>query len=143
MAEFIDKEYADKHYGSKGKTNAALTLGIIGTALSSGVLGGNNGDGCCCGGGNNGGILGNLFGNRGGNGCCCAAKQAENRADAAMTMAMAQGQMANNLMWANRVQSMEDDANLYANIDGRLNRLNTTDWESWRGTNWYSSLALF
>jgi hypothetical protein len=75
-----------------------LTLGIIGTALSSGLLGNNGGDGCCCGGGNNGGILGNLFGNRGGNGCCCAARQAENRADAAMTMAMAQGQMANNLM---------------------------------------------
>lgn len=130
MAEFMTKEQMDKDYGSKSKTNAALTLGIIGTALSSGVLGGNNGDGCCCGGGNNGGILGNLFGNRGGNGGCCEAKAANNRAEAAMTLAMAQGQMANNLMWANRVQSMEDDASLYANIDGRLNRLNTTDWEN-------------
>lgn len=29
MAEFLTKEDADKHYGSKGKTNAGLTLGII------------------------------------------------------------------------------------------------------------------
>lgn len=130
MAEFLTKEEADKHYGTKGKTNSALTLGIIGTALGAGLLGNNGGDGCCCGGGNNGGILGGLFGNRGGNNGCCQARQAENRADAAMTVAMAQGQMANNLMWSNRVQSMEDDANLYANIDGRLNRMTNTDWEN-------------
>lgn len=130
MAEFMTKEQMDKDYASKSMGRAGLTLGIIGTALGAGLLGGNNGDGCCCGGGNNGGILGNLFGNRGGNGCCCAAKQAENRADAAMTMAMAQGQMADNLAWANRVQSMNDDLAMYANIDSRLSRLNTTDWEN-------------
>lgn len=130
MAEFLTKEQADKDYGSKGKTNAGLTLGIIGTALGAGLLGNNGNDGCCCGGGNNGGILGNLFGNRGGNGCCCEAKAANNRAEAAMTMAMAQGQMANNLMWSNRVQSMEDDANLYANVDRQINRLTNTDWEN-------------
>ena len=39
------------------KTNAGLTLGIIGTALAA--LG-NNGGGC----GNNGGILGGLFGGK-------------------------------------------------------------------------------
>lgn len=130
MAEFMTKEQMDKDYGSRSKTNAALTLGIVGTALASGILGGNNNDGCCCGGGNNGGILGNLFGNRGGNGCCCAARQAENRADAAMTMAMAQGQMANNLMWSNRVQSMEDDASMYANIDRRMNIMSDIDWNN-------------
>lgn len=47
------------------RTNAALTLGIIGTAL--GAFTGNNG----CGGGN--GILGGLFG--GNNGNCLAEKQ--------------------------------------------------------------------
>lgn len=48
---------------------AALTLGIIGTAL--GALASNNG-GCGC--GNNGGILGGLFG---GNNNCCAMQTAE------------------------------------------------------------------
>lgn len=61
--------------GKKGRTNAALTLGIIGTAL--GAFAGNN-NGC---GGN--GILGGLFG---GNNNCCAMQQAEQ----AKTMAMAQ-----------------------------------------------------
>lgn len=53
--------------GKKGRTNAALTLGIIGTAL--GAFAGNN-NGCGCGGGN--GILGGLFG---GNNNCCAMQQ--------------------------------------------------------------------
>lgn len=56
------KEAEDK-FGKKGRTNAALTLGIIGTAL--GAFAGNN-NGC---GGN--GILG------GGNNNCCAMQQAE------------------------------------------------------------------
>ena len=54
MAEFLTMEEAEDKFGKKGKTNAALTLGIIGTALSA-----FNG-GCGCGG--NGGILGGLFG---------------------------------------------------------------------------------
>lgn len=73
---------AEDKFGKKGRTNAALTLGIIGTAL--GAFAGNN-NGCGCGGGN--GILGGLFG---GNNNCCAMQQAEQ----AKTMAMAQGEMA-------------------------------------------------
>lgn len=64
---------AEDKFGKKGRTNAALTLGIIGTAL--GAFTGNNGCGC----GNN-GILGGLFG--GNNGNCIAEK--------AMQTAMAQ-----------------------------------------------------
>lgn len=56
---------AEDKFGKKGRTNAALTLGIIGTAL--GAFTGNNGCGC----GNN-GILGGLFG--GNNGNCIAEK---------------------------------------------------------------------
>lgn len=67
MAEFITEHDADCKYGSKNRTNAALTLGIIGTALGAF----NNNGGCC---GNNGGILGNLFG--GNNNCCCLAERA-------------------------------------------------------------------
>lgn len=67
MAEFITEHDADCKYGSKNRTNAALTLGIIGAALGAF----NNNGGCC---GNNGGILGNLFG---GNNNCCAMQQAE------------------------------------------------------------------
>lgn len=48
---------AKSKFGTKGRTNAGLTLGIIGTALAA--FAGNNG-GCGC--GNGGGILGNLFG---------------------------------------------------------------------------------
>ena len=63
MAEFMTQDDADKRYGKKGRTNAGLTLGIIGTALAA--LNNGGGDGCCCGGNNGGGILGGLFGNRG------------------------------------------------------------------------------
>lgn len=51
MAEFMTHDEAYDSFGSKGKTNAALTLGIIGTGLAA--LGNSNGNG----------ILGNLFGN--------------------------------------------------------------------------------
>lgn len=93
---------AEDKFGKKGKTNAALTLGIIGTAL--GAFSGNNGCGC----GNN-GILGGLFG--GNNGNCLAER--------AMQTAMAQGEMSQNLAWNNRVQSLQDDIDLYTYINGR------------------------
>lgn len=102
MAEFLTMQEAEDKFGKKGKTNAALTLGIIGTAL--GAFTGNNGCGC----GNN-GILGGLFG--GNNGNCLAEK--------AMQTAMAQGEMSQNLAWNNRVQSMQDDIDLYTYINGR------------------------
>lgn len=82
MAEFLTMDEAKSKFGTKGRTNAGLTLGIIGTALAA--FAGNNG-GCGC--GNGGGILGNLFG---GNNNCCAMQTAEN----AKTLAMAQGQQA-------------------------------------------------
>lgn len=88
MAEFLTMAEAEDKFGKKGRTNAALTLGIIGTAL--GAFAGNNG-GCGC--SNGGGLLGNLFG---GNNNCCAMQAAEN----AKTLAMAQGQQADNLSWA-------------------------------------------
>lgn len=94
MAEFLTMDEAKSKFGTKGRTNAGLTLGIIGTALAA--FAGNNG-GCGC--GNGGGILGNLFGGNN----CCAMQAAEN----AKTLAMAQGQQADNLSWANRVQSMQ------------------------------------
>lgn len=100
MAEFLTMQEAEDKFGKKGRTNAALTLGIIGTAL--GAFAGNNG----CG---NNGILGGLFG--GNNGNCIAEK--------AMQTAMAQGQMSQNLAWNNRVQSMQDDIDLYTYINGR------------------------
>lgn len=43
MAEFLTMAEAEDKFGKKGRTNAALTLGIIGTAL--GAFAGNNG-GC-------------------------------------------------------------------------------------------------
>lgn len=41
MAEFLTMQEAEDKFGKKGRTNAALTLGIIGTAL--GAFAGNNG----------------------------------------------------------------------------------------------------
>lgn len=108
MAEFLTMEEAKSKFGTKGRTNAGLTLGIIGTALAAFA---GNGGGCGC--GNNGGILGNLFG--GNNNNCCAMQAAEN----AKTLAMAQGQQADNLSWANRVQSMQDDIDLYTYVNSR------------------------
>lgn len=67
MAEFLTMQEAEDKFGKKGRTNAALTLGIIGTAL--GAFAGNN-NGCGCGNG----ILGGLFG---GNNNCCAMQQAQ------------------------------------------------------------------
>lgn len=58
--------------------------------------------------GNN-GILGGLFG--GNNGNCLAER--------AMRTAMAQGEMSQNLAWNNRVQSLQDDIDLYTYINGR------------------------
>ena len=46
MAEFLTMQEAEDKFGTKGRTNAALTLGIIGTAL--GAFAGNN-NGCGCG----------------------------------------------------------------------------------------------
>lgn len=109
-------EDAENKFGTKGRTNAGLTLGIIGTALAA--LG-NNGGGC----GNNGGILGGLFG--GNNGSCCAMQQAEQ----AKTLAMVQGQQADNLSWANRVQSMQDDINLYTYINAADTGLRNQNYE--------------
>mgnify|MGYP001513408761 CR=1 FL=1 len=43
MAEFLTMQEAEDKFGKKGRTNAALTLGIIGTAL--GAFTGNNGCG--------------------------------------------------------------------------------------------------
>jgi hypothetical protein len=103
MAEFLTMEEAEDKFGKKGTARAGLTLGIIGTALAA--LGNNNGCGC---GGN--GILGGLFG---GNNNGCAMQAAEQ----AKTLAMAQGQMADNLSWANRVQSLQDDVDLYTYIN--------------------------
>lgn len=69
MAEFLTMAEAEDKFGKKGRTNAALILGIIGTAL--GAFAGNNG-GCGC--SNGGGLLGNLFG---GNNNCCAMQAAD------------------------------------------------------------------
>ena len=47
MAEFLTMDEAKSKFGTKGRTNAGLTLGIIGTALAAFA---GNGGGC----GNNG-----------------------------------------------------------------------------------------
>lgn len=113
MAEFITHEQAHDMFASKGKGNAGLTLGIIGTAL--GAL--NSGNSC----NGNGGILGGLLG---GNNNNCALKEAQE----AKTMALLQGQQADNLSWMNRVASMQDTAALANNLEPRLTQMNNQDW---------------
>ena len=89
MAEFMTHQEAHDSFGSKGKTNAAIALGIIGTSLAA-----LNNNGC-------GGLLGGLLGNN------C---------------------QSNNLAWNNRVQSLEDDINMYSYIDGRLKELSDQNY---------------
>ena len=55
MAEFITHEQAHDMFGSKSRTNAALTTGIIGTSLA-GLMALNGGNSC----NGNGGILGGI-----------------------------------------------------------------------------------
>lgn len=102
MAEFLTMDEAKSKFGTKGRTNAGLTLGIIGTALAA--FAGNNG-GCGC--GNGGGILGNLFG---GNNNCCAMQAAERYTDACCCKSE-----TNLLMTANGLQRQLDHK-----IDGQL-----------------------
>lgn len=109
MAEFLTMDEAKSKFGTKGRTNAGLTLGIIGTALAA--FAGNNG-GCGC--GNGGGILGNLFG---GNNNCCAMHAAEN----AKTLAMAQGQQADNLLATIR----KSKEHIHAQLKAKEDKVNT------------------
>lgn len=109
MAEFLTMDEAKSKFGSKSRTNAGLTLGIIGTALAA--FAGNNG-GCGC--GNGGGILGNLFG---GNNNCCAMQAAEN----AKTLAMAQGQQADNLLATIR----KSKEHIHAQLKAKEDKVNT------------------
>ena len=110
MAEFLTMEEAKSKFGTKGRTNAGLTLGIIGTALAAFA---GNGGGCGC--GNNGGILGNLFG--GNNNNCCAMQAAEN----AKTLAMAQGQQADNLLATIR----KSKEHIHAQLKAKEDKVNT------------------
>lgn len=107
MAEFLTMDEAKSKFGTKGRTNAGLTLGIIGTALAA--FAGNNG-GC----GNGGGILGNLFG---GNNNCCSMQAAEN----AKTLAMAQGQQADNLLATIR----KSKEHIHAQLKAKEDKVNT------------------
>lgn len=98
MAEFLTMQDAESHFGKKGKTNAALTLGIIGTAL-----GAMNNSGC----GN--GILGNLFG-----GNC-----QQNRLDNEI-------QVLTNQLWAGRLQDQDEKCKMYIDLITRDNVQNLT-----------------
>lgn len=107
MAEFLTMDEAKSKFGTKGRTNAGLTLGIIGTALAA--FAGNNG-GCGC--GNGGGILGNLFG---GNNNCCAMQAAENAKDLASNL-FHFNSVASQAVITYVVKNMEDKYGKYLDI---------------------------
>ena len=98
MAEFLTMDEAKNHFGSKCKTNAGLTLGIIGTAL--GVM---NNSGC----GN--GILGNLFGGN------CQQNRLDNEV-----------QVLTNQLWAGRLQDQDEKCKMYIDLITRDNVQNLT-----------------
>lgn len=95
MAEFLTMDEAKNHFGTKGKTNAALTLGIIGTAL-----GAMNNAGC----GN--GILGGILG-----GC-------NNRWETNEV------QVLTNQIWAGRIQDQNEKCQMYIDLISRDNAQN-------------------
>lgn len=102
MAEFLSMSEATEHFGSKGKTNAALTTGIIGTALGGLAA------------------LGGLGANSRGsydqsNGLCSMPSiwsicEKQNEENVALTSAI----------WQSRVQTMTDIANVFERLNTRL-----------------------
>lgn len=98
MAEFLTMQEAEDKFGKKGRTNAALTLGIIGTAL-----GAINNSGC----GN--GILGGILGG----GC------QQNRLDNEV-------QVLTNQLWAGRLQDQDEKCKMYIDLITRDNIQNLT-----------------
>lgn len=98
MAEFLTMQEAEDKFGKKGRTNAALTLGIIGTAL-----GAINNSGC----GN--GILGGILGG----GC------QQNRLDNEV-------QVLTNQLWAGRLQDQDEKCKMYIDLITRDNVQNLT-----------------
>lgn len=99
MAEFLSMGEAQEHFGSKGKTNAALTTGIIGTALGGlaaiGGLGGRHGssEGGVC-------AIPSLW-------SIC---EKQNEQNVALTAAIYQG----------RIQEMKDLADVFERLNTRL-----------------------
>lgn len=89
---------AEHQFGSKGKANAGLTLGIIGAAL-----GAMNSNGC------NGGILGNLFG-----GNCQNNRLA------------GEVQVLTNQIWSGRLQDQDEKCKMYIDLITRDNVQNMT-----------------
>lgn len=98
MAEFLTMQEAEDKFGKKGRTNAALTLGIIGTAL-----GAINNSGC----GN--GILGGILGG----GC------QQNRLGNEV-------QVLTNQLWAGRLQDQDEKCKMYIDLITRDNVQNLT-----------------
>lgn len=98
MAEFLTMQDAEQHFGSKCKTNAGLTLGIIGTAL-----GAMNSNGC------NGGILGNILGGN------CQNNKLANEV-----------QVLTNQIWAGRLQDQDEKCKMYIDLITRDNVQNMT-----------------
>lgn len=97
MAEFLTMAEAESKFGSKCKTNAGLTLGIIGTAL--GVMNNNGGNG----------ILGGLLGGN----------SYQNRLDNEV-------QVLTNQMWAGRIQDQGEKCQMYIDLITRDNVQNLT-----------------
>lgn len=106
MAEFLSMGEAQEHFGSKGKTNAALTTGIIGTALGGlAALGG----------------LGAKHA-QAGNGLCelpslWSICEKQNNENVALTAAIYQG----------RIKEMEDLNAVYQAVNTRLVELEKKD----------------
>lgn len=107
MAEFLTMHEAEDKFGTKGKTNAALTLGIIGTGLAA-----LNNSGCNGGGGLLGGLLGGC------NKCqdgptAFQAWQKECEDNVALTSAI----------WSTRVTDLQEKFDLYTRLDNKITDL--------------------
>lgn len=105
MAEFLTMHEAEDKFGKKGKTNAALTLGIIGTGLAA--LQGGNGNG----------LLGGLFGGNQANNCggptAWQAWQKECEDNVALTSAI----------WQTRVTDLNEKFDLYTRLNNKITDL--------------------
>lgn len=102
MAEFLTMDEASDKYASKGKGNAGLSLGIIGTALGALAVSGNG-----------------LFGG----GC---------NSDMPSAYEVQQKQCAENIaltnaIWQTRVTDLQEKFDLYTRLSDRINGLEKTE----------------
>lgn len=118
MAEYLTMQEAEDKFGSKGKANAGLTLGIIGTGLAA-LSGGM---------GNCGGLLGGLFG---GNRNCGGCSEVQNIEIVPSKYQLMEKECQDNLeltraIYNTRITDLNEKFDLYTRLNDKITELEKT-----------------